>query len=362
MNELIVSSSPHSKDHRTVRSIMAYVLIALSPAAAASVIYFKWRALLLIAISVFSCLFFEFIYNLSMKRKQTLSDCSAIVTGVLLAFSLPVSTPLWLPPIGALFAIIVIKMLFGGLGKNIFNPAVAGYLFLFLIFSNFITGGWTKPLDGVSSATPLEYLKNTSGELVTIGDKFSIFDCMVGNVAGSLGETSVVLLLVGGLFLIYKRVISWHIPVSFIGTVAAITFLFPRFDDISAFQFMLYHLFSGGLFLAAFFMATDYSSGPITPLGRIIYGIGCGVITVLIRYFGGYPDGVCFAILIMNCFARFLDTKTIPKSFGRDRRVFVRYDGFAEAFYKLKTFFNNRSLAKTNKGLESELSVKKNEE
>lgn len=343
MNELIVSSSPHSKDHRTVRSIMAYVLIALSPVAAASVIYFKWRALLLIAISVISCVFFEFIYNMLMKRKQTISDCSAIVTGVLLAFSLPVSTPLWLPPIGALVAIIIVKMLFGGLGKNIFNPAAAGYLFLFLIFSNFVSGSWTKPFDSVSSATPLEYLKNASGELVTIGDKFSIFDCMVGNIPGGLGETSAVLLMLGGLFLIYKKVITWHIPVSFIGTVAVITFFFPRFDDILAFQYMQYHLFSGGLFLAAFFMATDYSSGPITPLGRIIYGMGCGLITVLIRYFGGYPDGVCFAILIMNCFARYLDTKTIPKSFGRERRVFIRYDGFAEALYKLKTFFNVKS-------------------
>lgn len=361
MNEFIVSSSPHSKDHRTVRSMMAYVLIALSPAAAASVIYFKWRALLMIVISVFSCLLFEFIYNILKKRKQTISDCSAIVTGVLLAFSLPISTPLWLPPIGALFAIIVVKMLFGGLGKNIFNPAAAGYFFLLLIFSNFMTGTWAKPFDSVSSATPLEYLKNASGELVTIGDKFSIFDCMIGNIAGGLGETSAVLLLLGGLFLIYKRVITWHIPVSFIGTVAVITFLFPRFDDISAFQFMQYHLFSGGLFLAAFFMATDYSSGPITPLGRIIYGIGCGIITVLIRYFGGYPDGVCFAILIMNCFARYLDTKTIPKSFGRERRVFVRYDGFAEAVYKLKVLFS----AKSNKVSEPEImdvSVKENEE
>ncbi len=349
MNDLIVSSSPHSKDHRTVRSMMAYVLIALSPAVAASVIYFKWRALLLIAISVFSCVFFEFIYNLLMKRKQTISDLSAIITGVLLAFTLPVSTPLWLPPIGALFAIIVVKMLFGGLGKNIFNPAAAGHLFLLLIFSNFMTGRWTTPFDSVSSATPLEYLKNASGELVTIGDKFSIFDCMVGNVAGCLGETSAVLLLLGGLYLIYKRVITWHISVSFIGTVAAVTFLFPRFNDISAFQFMQYHLFSGGLFLAAFFMATDYSSAPITPLGRIIYGIGCGLITILIRYFGGHPEGVTFALLIMNGFARFLDTKTIPKSFGRDRRVFVHYDGLDGVVNKLKALFSKVSATKPNK-------------
>ena len=335
MSELMVSSSPHSKDHRTVRSIMAYVLIALSPSAVASVIYFKWQALLLIAISVISCVAFEFAYNMIMKRKQTLSDCSALVTGVLLAFNLPVSAPLWIPPIGALIAIVAAKMLLGGLGKNIINPAMAGRVFLFLIFPKFLTGAWIKPFDGVSSATPLEYLKNASGELVTIGDKFSIFDCMIGNVAGCIGETSAVLLLLGGLYLIYKRVITWHIPLSFIGTIAVITFLFPRFDDISSVQFMLYHLFSGGLFLAAFFMATDYSTSPITPLGRIIYGIGCGLITVLIRYSGLAADGISIAVLLMNCSARYLDTKTIPKSFGSGRYLFANKSAYKKWMRKI---------------------------
>lgn len=335
MNDLIVSSSPHSKDHRTVSSIMAYVLIALSPVAVASVIYFRWRAFLLLTISVLSCLFFEFIYNLMLKRKQTLRDCSAIVTGVLLAFNLPVSAPLWIPPIGALVAIVAAKMLFGGLGKNWLNPAMAGRLILFLIFPKFLTGAWIKPFDGVPSATPLEYLKNASGELVTIGDKFSIFDCMIGNVAGCIGETSALLLLLGGLFLIYKRVITWHIPLSFIGTVAVVTFLFPRFDDISAFQYMQYHLFSGSLFLAAFFMATDYSTSPITPLGRIIYGIGCGLLTVLIRYFLPTPDGISIAILAMNCSARYLDTITIPKNFGGERRLFVSKSKYVKYLRKI---------------------------
>ncbi|MBQ7035065.1 MAG: RnfABCDGE type electron transport complex subunit D [Clostridia bacterium] len=322
MSEFVVSSSPHAKDHRNVSSVMAYVLIALLPAAVGSVIYFKWRALLLILISVFSCVAIEFLYNLLTKQTQTVHDCSAMVTGMLLAFNLPPTAPLWLPPIGALFAIVVVKMLFGGLGKNIFNPAIAGRIFLFLSFSTYMSGNWVTPFDGVSSATPLAYLKNASGELVTITDKFSVSDCFLGNIGGCLGETSAVLLLVGGIFLLYKKIITWHIPVSFIGTVALITFVLPRYNDISAWQFMLYHISSGGLFLGAFFMATDYSTSPITPIGRIIYGIGCGLLTVFIRYFGGYPEGVSFAILLMNCFASYLDTKTIPKNFGGERRVF----------------------------------------
>lgn len=322
MRELIVSSSPHSKDHRTVSKIMGYVLVALTPAAAGAVIYFKWKGFLLILISILSCLLFEGLYNWIFKKKQTLYDCSAIVTGVLLAFSLPSSTPLWLPPIGAFFAIVVVKMLFGGLGRNVFNPAISGRIFLFLSFSTFMKGPWITPFDGVSSATPLFYLKNSGGELVNITSKFTIGDCMLGSIGGCIGETSAILLLLGGVFLLYKRVITWHIPVSFIGTVALITLLFPRFHDISAWQYMQYHLYSGGLFLGAFFMATDYSTSPITPWGRVLYGIGCGLITVFIRYYGGYPEGVSFAILLMNCFASYLDTKTIPKKFGGERRVF----------------------------------------
>lgn len=320
MNKLIVSSSPHSKDHRNVSAIMGCVLIALAPAAAGAVIYFKWKALFLMLISILSCVLFEYLFNLLAKKKQTLYDCSAIVTGLLLAFNLPVTAPLWLPPIGALFSIFVVKMLFGGLGKNLFNPALAGRAFLMLSFTPYMVGQWTRPFDGVSTATPLSYLKNASGELVTITNKFTVADCALGNIGGCLGETSALLLLIGGLYLLYKRVITWHIPVSFIGTVAIITLMFPRFNDINAYQYMQYHIFSGGLFLGAFFMATDYSTSPITRMGRILYGIGCGLLTVFIRYFGGYPEGVSFAILIMNCFATYLDHKTIPNVFGGERR------------------------------------------
>ena len=323
MRELIVSSSPHSKDHRTVSKIMGYVLVALSPAAACAVLYFKLKALLLILVSILSCVLFEYLYNLITKRKQTLYDCSAIVTGVLLSFNLPSTTPLWLVPIGSFFAIFVVKMLFGGLGRNIFNPAIAARVFLLLSFSNLISGPWTAPFDGVSSATPLSYLKNSNGELVNITSKITIGDCILGNIGGCIGETSAILILLGGLFLLYKKVITWHSPVSFIGTVALVTFLFPRFTDISAWQYMQYHIYSGGLFLGAFFMATDYSTSPITPMGRIFYGVGCGLITVFIRYYGGYADGVSFAILLMNCFSSYLDTKTIPKNFGGERHVFA---------------------------------------
>ncbi len=322
MNNLIVSSSPHSKDHRNVSTVMGCVLIAMTPAAITSVLYFGWRAILLLLISVLSCVFFEYLFNFLAKRTQTLYDCSAIVTGVLLAFNLPATAPLWLPPIGAAFAILVVKMLFGGLGKNIFNPALGGRIFLFLCFGQYMSGNWIAPFDGVSTATPLEYLKNTSGELVNITDKFTIGDCFLGNIGGCLGETSAVLLLLGGLYLLNKRIITWHIPVAYIGTVALITFLFPRYHDIASWQYMLYQISSGGLFLGAFFMATDYATSPVTPRGRIIYGIGCGLLTVFIRYFGSYPEGVSFAIFIMNCFAGYLDKKTIPLNFGGERRVF----------------------------------------
>ncbi len=322
MNNLIVSSSPHAKDHRNISTVMGCVLIAMAPSAIASVIYFKWQAFFLILVSVLSCVLFEYLFNLMMKRRQTLYDCSAIVTGVLLAFNLPPTAPLWLPPIGAAVAILLVKMLFGGLGKNVFNPALAGRIFLFICFSQFMSGNWITPFDGISTATPMEYLKNSSYELVTITDKFTVMDCLLGNVGGCLGETCAIFLLFGGLYLIHKRIITWHIPVAFIGTVALITFLFPRYDDIASWQYMLYQIFSGGLFLGAFFMATDYATSPVTPGGRIIYGVGCGLLTVLIRYFGGYPEGVSFAILIMNCFAGYLDKKTIPKNFGGERRGF----------------------------------------
>ncbi len=338
-----VSSSPHIKDTKTTRSVMADVIFALIPALIGSVLFFSFRALVIVAISVASCVLFEYLYNLIMKKPQSIGDLSAVVTGILLGFNLPVAAPVWLAVIGAAFAIIVVKMLYGGLGKNIANPAICGRIFLFLSFSSYMTTwikadgaldhtAYTLPLfknvgvDIVSSATPLSYLKNGD---VTILKNIPISSTFYGNIGGCIGETSAILLLLGGIYLIYKRVITWHIPVSMLGTVAVITFIFPNMTDISRFQFMSYNLFGGGLMLAAIFMATDYATSPVTPLGRIIYGVGIGLITVFIRYFGGYPEGVSFAVLIMNFFTWFIDKHTIPTKFGGEKK-------YAKLFKKAK--------------------------
>lgn len=334
MSELLrVSSSPHIKDEKTVTSVMRDVIIALTPALLGSILFFSFRALVIVLISVLSCVLFEFLYNLALKKKQTIGDLSAVVTGILIAFNLPVAAPIWLPVIAAAFAIIVVKMLYGGIGKNIVNPALAGRIFVFLSFSGLMSDVWVSsgaffnktaqkiPLfanvDVVSSATPLSYLKEGNA---AITNDIPLFNAFAGTIGGCIGETSAILLIIGGLYLIYKKIITWHIPVSFLGTVAVITFLFPNISDISRFEFTAYHLFSGGLMLGAIFMATDYATSPVTPLGRIIYGVGCGLITIFIRYFGGYPEGVSFAILLMNFLTWFIDKNTIPTKFGGETK------------------------------------------
>lgn len=340
-NLYYVSSSPHIKDSKTTSTVMRDVIIALIPALIGSVIFFSFRALVIVAISVMSCVLFEFLYNLLMKKKQSVGDLSAIVTGILLGFNLPVTVPVWLPILGSAFAILLVKMLYGGIGKNIVNPALSGRIFLFLSFSGLMTK-WVPavtaldrtaaslPLftnvDVVSSATPLSYLKtgNIAGLHTT-----SVYNAFIGSIGGCIGETSAILLIIGGVYLLYKKVITWHIPVSFIGTVALITFLFPTTTDIPRLQFMAYNLFTGGLMLGAIFMATDYATSPITPKGRVIYGVGCGLITVFIRYFGGYPEGVSFAILLMNFLVWFIDKNTIPTKFGGEKK-------YAKLFNKAK--------------------------
>lgn len=330
-NLYYVSSSPHLKDTKTVSSVMRDVLIALAPALIGSVIYFSFRALIIVAISILSCVLFEYLYNLIFKKKQTIGDLSAAVTGTLLGFNIPVTAPVWMPVIGGAFAILVVKMLYGGIGKNIVNPALAGRVFLFLCFADKMTG-WVavnsaldhtaeklplfKNVDVVSTATPLAYLKNGDPSLLS---DIPIGNAFMGAVGGCIGETSAALLIIGGLYLIYKKVITWHIPVAYIGTVAVITFLFPTFTEITRLEFMSYHLFSGGLMIAAIFMATDYATSPVTPLGRIIYGVGCGLITVFIRYFGAFPEGASFGILLMNFLAWFIDKHTIPTKFGGEK-------------------------------------------
>ncbi len=334
MEKLIVSSSPHIKSQRTTPFFMQDVILALMPVLIMSVVYFSWRALIIVAVSVISCVGFEWLYTKMLKRPTTIGDCSAVVTGLLLGFNLPVTVPIYLPVIGAAFAIIVVKMLYGGLGKNIANPAVSARIFLFISFSKSMSN-WVAPttavgtnasslplfsnVDVVSTATPLAYLKD-GDKITSIFTDFSLGKLFAGATGGCIGETCSILLLLGGIFLLCRKVITWHIPVSFLGTVAVLTYAFPKYTTIPRFDFMMYHLLSGGLMLGAFFMATDYATSPTTHKGRLIYGCGCGVLTVIIRYFGGYPEGVSFAILIMNFFAWYIDQRTIPHKFGGEPR------------------------------------------
>ncbi|MBR5515558.1 MAG: RnfABCDGE type electron transport complex subunit D [Clostridia bacterium] len=322
---LSVSPSPHIKHPDTTRSIMLDVLIAMVPALIWAVYVFGWRSLSILLISVGSCVAFEFFYQKLMKKRITTGDLSAAVTGVLLAFNLPVSVPFWLPVVGSFFAIIIVKQLFGGIGKNIMNPALAARVFLFCAWPSIIgNDSYYAPFtklsafkisvtgtDIVAGATPLASFKNGSVS------EYSVFDMFLGNIPGCIGEVSALLLILGGLYLLLRRVISWHIPVSYIGTVALITFLFPKVESVHAFQFMSMELFSGALMLGAIFMATDYATSPVSPLGRIIYGVGCGAITVFIRYFGGYSEGTSFAILIMNLLVWYIDMFTRPRVFGK---------------------------------------------
>ena len=319
--ELTISSSPHVHAPVTTQTIMRDVLLALVPAMLGAVSYFGFRALTVTLVSVVACLFWEWGYCKLMKLDCQISDLSAAVTGVLLAFVCPVTIPYWTIVIGAFFAIIVVKMLFGGLGKNIVNPALAGRAFMFswpVLMSTWVkvgfenSAGILSTADAVTTATPLAALHQFQLPRTPISASFW------GNVGGCLGETSVVLLLAGFAYLLLRKVITPRIPLSFIGTVAVLTFLFPMGN--ARIDWMLYQVFSGGLMLGAIFMATDYVTSPLTKLGQIVYGIGCGLLTVLIRYFGGYPEGVSYAILCMNCCVVLLDRIGRPIKFGAPRK------------------------------------------
>lgn len=342
MTNLKILSSPHIRDSKTINSIMRDVIFALTPALLGSLLFFSYRALVIMLISIISCVGFEYLYNRLLNKQQTISNLSCVVTGILLGFNIPVTAPVWLAVIGSAFAIIVVKMLFGGISKNITNPAASGTALLLAFFTNYMTR-YVNPngaLDHTVNTLPifrnvdkdlafvktsLSYLKDRDANVLK---SVPITADFIGTTAGCIGTTSAILLIIGGCYLIYKRVITWHIPTSFILTVALLTFIFPTFDGISRTQFVMYNLFGGGLMLGAIFMATDYSTSPVTPLGRIIYGIGCGVLTVVIRYFSIYSDGVIFAILIMNFFTLFIDRHTIPTSFGKKNmlaRVLERF-------------------------------------
>ncbi|MDD5863141.1 MAG: RnfABCDGE type electron transport complex subunit D [Firmicutes bacterium] len=324
--ELTISSSPHAHSPVTTQTIMRDVLIALTPALIGSIYFFGFRALMVTLVSAAACVFFEWGYCKIRKQPCKTYDLSSVVTGVLLAFVCPVSIPYWTIILGDLFAIVLVKMLFGGLGKNIVNPALAARAFMFSwpaamtkwVWPGFenapsIIGATTDAVssataDAVSVATPLAAMH--VGQLPDC----SILDAFLGNISGCLGETSALLLLIGFVYLLYRKVITARIPVAYILTVAVLSFLFPKGNDPVA--WMAYQLFGGGLMLGAIFMATDYVTSPITKLGQIIYGVGCGVLTIVLRYFGGYSEGVSYAILIMNTCVVLLDRLGRPTPFG----------------------------------------------
>ena len=319
--ELTISSSPHMHSPVTTKTIMRDVLIALVPALIGSVYFFGLRALLVTAVSAAACVCFEWLWCRLMKRDNKTYDLSAAVTGVLLAFVCPPTIPYWIIILGDLFAIILVKMLFGGIGKNFVNPALAGRAFMFswpVAMSTWVKVGAQNaaPLFGgadiVTAATPLSFMHQK--QLPDV----SVLDAFLGNVGGCIGETSALLLLIGFLYLLIRKVLTLRIPVAYIGTVAVLAFLFPMGHD--RMQWMAYQLFTGGLMLGAIFMATDYVTSPVTHLGQIVYGVGCGVLTILIRYFGGYNEGVSYAILIMNCCVVLLDRIGRPTKFGAPKK------------------------------------------
>ncbi len=322
---LTVSPSPHIRGKDTTATIMMDVLIALTPAAIWGIYIFGARALWLILCCVLTCMVSEGVTQKLLRRTVTVSDCSAAVTGLLLALNLPVTMPLWMAMLGSVFAIVVVKQLFGGIGKNFMNPALAGRVFLTLSFAGHMTKftpAYDRILfstaDVVASATPLASLK--AGVL----PEASLLDVFLGRTSGCIGEVSTLMLLLGGIYLLVRKVISWRIPVAYLGTVALLSFAFARTDG-ARLTVMLYELCTGGLMLAAIFMATDYVTSPVTKRGKLVFGIGCGALTVFIRTFGGYPEGVSFSILIMNALVWYLDAAFRPRVFGKKKGKVARH-------------------------------------
>ena len=281
--KLIASSNPHIRNNEDTRSLMLDVIIALMPALAMSVYVFGMTTLISAVVSVAGAVFFEWLYRKLLKKPQTIGDLSAALTGLLLSMVCPPTLPYWMLLVGDFFAIFVVKQLYGGIGKNFLNPALAGRAALVACYASQMTS-WAAPrtVDAVTAATPLAMMK--AGEFEALTAQYSLSDMFIGLIGGSAGEVSAMMLLIGGLYLIFRRVISWHTPVAYIGTVAVLTFLFPQGND--ALTYMLYNVFGGGLMLGAFFMATDYVTSPVTKEGQLIYGLGCGLLTVFIRYFG----------------------------------------------------------------------------
>ena len=307
-NNLRVQISPHIHDGSSTNRIMVDVLIALVPAFIVSALFFGPRAIILTAVCVASCVLFEWLFQKITKRPVTIGDYSACVTGVLLAFNLPVTMPIWGAVVGCAIAIILVKQLFGGLGKNFANPAITARIVLFLAFSSAMTTWSTPPFwslfpDAVTGPTPLAIMDNPA-----LGELPPIWQMLVGIRGGSFGETSVIALTLGFIYLMIRRVITWHIPVTFIGFVFIFALLFN--------QNPVYHVLSGGLFLGAIFMATDYVTSPQTAIGRLIFGVLCAFFTVVIRVYGNYPEGVSFAILVMNILTPYINKFAAQKPLG----------------------------------------------
>ena len=323
--KLIASSSPHIRSNEDTRSIMLDVIIALMPALVMGVYVFGWRALTSTLVSVAACVVWEWLYRKVMKKSSSIGDLSAVVTGILLAFVCPVQTPYWMLIIGAFFSIVLVKQLYGGIGCNFINPALAGRAILLASYATAMTT-WVKVgekaavigsnADIVTAATPLAMMKGVDAAgWETLTNTYTLGDMFIGRIGGSLGEVSSLMLLLGGIYLLLRKVISWQTPVAFIATVAVIT-LISAPAGVSGVEYMAYNVFGGGLMLGAIFMATDYATSPVTKLGQAIFGIGCGLITVFIRRFGSYPEGVCYSIMIMNCTTWLLDKYIRPTIYG----------------------------------------------
>ena len=320
MERLIVSPSPHLHTKTSTKSLMRDVVIAMMPAVIVSVLFYGWSALAVLGVSVASCVLLEYlITKYLLKKPCTICDFSAVVTGVLLALNVPSTTPWWVVFIGAIFAIGVAKMTFGGLGQNLFNPAIAGRVFLLISFPTYMTD-WTRPkgfigggLDALSGATPLGLAKE--GGVAAI-EGLDYMDMLFFNIGGSAGELSAIAILIGFVYLLIRRVIRPYITLSILATVAVFSGIFWAINP-EQFTDPVFNLLTGGLLLGSVFMATDYVTSPMSNLGGIIYGVGIGLITMLIRYFGAYPEGVSFAILIMNCFVPLINKVCHTKKYGR---------------------------------------------
>ena len=303
-NLLHISSSPHIHSPRTTQNIMLDVIISLLPATIAGTMIFGIKSLLVVAVCIAFCVGSEFIFNLIIKKEQTVFDLSAVITGLLLALNLPANIPLWQAAVGSVFSIIVVKCLFGGIGKNLFNPAISGRVFMIIAFGSMTTAAFPSGVDATSGATPLVSLE--------AGETVDLLDLFLGGYGGAIGETCALALLIGGIYLLARRVITWHLPTSFIATVFVFSLIIEKFDFLAALSWVL----SGGLLIGAIFMATDYVTSPSTKWGKALYGLIAGLLTVLIRFFGVYPEGVSFAILLANILDPYIDLWTTRKLFG----------------------------------------------